>query len=103
MMPLISSSGQSGTFRCRGNPFSPLCPEQCVRNDEEEVTQERRQQVEEVAIANDEVNTDGEAEAGAPHNADDLGKTAINIGTPCHEEEKTAYGTESATESCAVM
>ena len=82
---------------------APSGPQQPVREKKNKQTEERRKQVQEIEIANGEVDTNGAPESSTAHDGNNLNKASSELCATRHEQEQAPYGTQSATEACAVV
>ena len=70
----------------------PCEPQQYVGEDKEEKTDECRQKVKKIEVADREMDADGAAESRTAHHGHDFDKAAVQLRKARHEKEQAADG-----------
>jgi hypothetical protein len=73
--------------------IAPSGPQQPIREKKNKQTEERREQMQKIEIANGEVDADGASETGGSHHRDYLSKASSKLCATRHEQQQAPYGT----------
>lgn len=71
---------------------APSRPQESVREQKEEESDKRRQQMEEVHVAHDKMDADRAAEPGASHDSDNFHQAAVEFRAAGHKEQQRTDG-----------